>query len=97
MFIDPSSSSVSLGKAELVSENDRVADFVKLQATPMRRAVDKGVLRKGAVGLLLEIKEVVQGASRPGQIPVGDKRRYNFVQIAGPHRVVDGGGVIQAG
>ena len=36
------------------------------------------------VGLLLEIKEVVQGASRPGQIPVGDKRRYNFVQIAGP-------------
>ena len=37
------------------------------------------------VGLLLEIKEVVQGASRPGQIPVGDKRRYNSgLQIAGP-------------
>ena len=31
-----------------------------------------------SVGLLLEIKEVVQGASRPGQIPVGDKRRLQF-------------------
>jgi hypothetical protein len=54
-------------------------------------------LGEGAIGLLLDIKEVVQGAARAGQVPVDEERRYDFVQVAGPHRVVGAGGINQAG
>ena len=65
--------------AELVSEDDRVGHFVQLQAAENRRAVDLGVLGEGAVGLLLDIEEVVQGAAGACQVSLDDERRYDFV------------------
>ena len=58
--------------AEFVSKNDRVSHFVELQAAENRRSVELGILGEGAIGLLLDFKEVVQGAARAGQVPVGD-------------------------
>jgi hypothetical protein len=41
--------------------------------------IDLGVLGEGAVGLLLDIEEVVQGAAGACQVSLDDERRHDFV------------------
>src|SRR5260221_7757374 len=82
---------------KLVCENDRVGYFVQLQAVENGRAVDLGILGEGAVGLLLDIKNEVQGAAGAGQVPLDDERRHDFVEVARPYRMVESRGINYAG
>ena len=73
---------------ELPRQHDRVRDLVELQVRPVRRAVEVGVLREAAVGLLLAVPQVVDRALGAGAVAGRDLRRRDLVEVARPDEVV---------
>ena len=76
---------------ELPREHDRVGDLVELQVRPVRRAVEVGVLREAAVGLLLAVPQVADGALGAGAVAGRELRRRDLVEVARPDEVVGAG------
>src|SRR6185503_16092677 len=71
-----------------IRKHERQRDLIQLQATANWAAIDPGVLRKAAVGLLLHLEEVIKRAIGAVAIAHGDKCGCHLIKIACPNRVV---------
>src|SRR6185312_2122016 len=70
---------------QLVSEHERHRDLVQLQTITDGTAIDPGVLRETAVGLLLYVEKIIKRAIGAGAIAHSDKGGGHLIKIARPY------------
>jgi hypothetical protein len=75
---------------QLPGQQCREGNLVHLQAVEHRLAGQPAVLRVRAVRSLLDVEQVVECPVGGRLVAHRDQRGGDLVEVAGPHRVVDG-------
>jgi len=80
--------------SQLPGEHNREGHLVELHVLPALGAVDVGVLRERAIGLLLRLEEIVKCTLGLDLVARREQRSRDLIQVTRPHQVVRTRGVI---